>query len=153
VIDGEPAIVSCDLAIAADGRRSSLCGSSGLVSEDLGAPMDVLWFRLSRDPSRSVAQTGGSVRPGPFLAAIHRDSYWQCGYVIAKGSLHRLQSEGLDALKRNIVECAPFLQRSLDELRDWQDLKLLTVQVSRMPRWYRDGLLCIGDAAHAMSPV
>jgi 2-polyprenyl-6-methoxyphenol hydroxylase-like FAD-dependent oxidoreductase len=153
VIDGEPAIISCDLAIAADGRRSSLCGSAGLVSEHLGAPMDVLWFRLSRDPSQSGAQTGGYVRAGLFLVAINRDSYWQCGYVIAKGSLQRLQSEGLDALKRNIAECAPFLKGSLDGLRDWQDLKLLTVQVSRMPRWYREGLLCIGDAAHAMSPV
>jgi 2-polyprenyl-6-methoxyphenol hydroxylase-like FAD-dependent oxidoreductase len=153
VIDGKPAVVTCDLAIAADGRRSTVCSSAGLASEDLGAPMDVLWFRLSRNPSQSHAQTGGYVRPGLFLVAINRDSYWQCGYVIAKGSLQRLQSAGLDALRRNIAQCAPFLERSLDELRGWQDLKLLTVQVNRLPRWYRDGLLCIGDAAHAMSPV
>jgi 2-polyprenyl-6-methoxyphenol hydroxylase-like FAD-dependent oxidoreductase len=153
VIDGQPAIVSCDLVIAADGRQSSICKSAGLVGEDLGAPIDVLWFRLTRNPATSGAQTGGYVRPGLFLVAIDRDSYWQCAYVIPKGSLQQLQAEGLDALKRNIAECAPFLEGSLEELRDWEDLKLLTVQVNRMPCWYRDGLLCIGDAAHAMSPV
>jgi len=153
VIGGRPTTVTCDLAVAADGRHTTLRGSAGLDNVDIGAPMDVLWFRLSRDPSVTGAQTGGYVRPGLFLVAIDRGSYWQCGYVIPKGDLERLRAEGLDAFKRNIVGCAPFLQGALAELTDWQDLKLLTVQVSRMPRWYRDGLLCIGDAAHVMSPV
>jgi 2-polyprenyl-6-methoxyphenol hydroxylase-like FAD-dependent oxidoreductase len=153
VIDGRPTVVACDLAVAADGRHTTLRGSAGLDNVDLGAPMDVLWFRLSRSPSTTDAQTGGYVRPGLLLVAIDRGSYWQCGYVIPKGGLDQLQAAGLDALKRNIADCAPFLQDSLGELAGWKDLKLLTVQVSRMPRWYRDGLLCIGDAAHAMSPV
>ena len=153
VIEGRPVQISCDLAVAADGRDSTLRGSAGLDGEDLGAPMDVLWFRLSRDPEARGAQTGGYVRPGLFLVAIGRDTYWQCGYVIPKGSLERLQAGGLDALKRNIAECAPFLQDALAEVDDWSDLKLLTVQVNRLRQWHRDGLLCIGDAAHAMSPV
>jgi 2-polyprenyl-6-methoxyphenol hydroxylase-like FAD-dependent oxidoreductase len=153
VIEGRRATVDCDLVVAADGRHTTLRGSAKLESIDLGAPMDVLWFRLSRGPSAAGAQTGGYVRPGLMLVAINRDKYWQCGYVIPKGSLEKLRAAGLDELKRNVVACAPFLQPALAELKDWEDLKLLTVQVSRMPRWYRDGLLCIGDAAHAMSPV
>jgi 2-polyprenyl-6-methoxyphenol hydroxylase-like FAD-dependent oxidoreductase len=113
----------------------------------------VLWFRLSRDPLSDGAQTGGYVRRGLFLVTINRDTYWQCAYVIPKGSLEALRARGLEALKSSIAEAAPFLQDSLAELNGWDALKLLTVQVDRMPRWYRKGLLCIGDAAHAMSPV
>ena len=152
-IEGRPTTVECDLVVAADGRYSTVRDSAGLDSVDLGAPMDVLWFRLSRSRAAGNAQTGGYVRPGLFLVAIDRGSYWQCGYAIPKGGFERLQAAGLAVLKRNIADCAPFLQDSLDELVQWEDLKLLTVQVSRMPRWYREGLLCIGDAAHAMSPV
>jgi 2-polyprenyl-6-methoxyphenol hydroxylase-like FAD-dependent oxidoreductase len=152
-IEGRTTDIACDLAVAADGRHTTLRQSAGLASADLGVPMDVLWFRLSRDPSGDGAQTGGYIRPGLFLVAINRDSYWQCGYVIAKGSLERLRLAGLETLKRNVAACAPFLEDSLAELKDWEDLKLLTVQVSRMPCWHRQGLLCIGDAAHAMSPV
>jgi 2-polyprenyl-6-methoxyphenol hydroxylase-like FAD-dependent oxidoreductase len=151
--EGETEEIQCDLAVAADGRHSTLRESAGLAVEDLGAPMDVLWFRLSRDPSRADAETAGYVRRGLFLVAINRETYWQCGYIIAKGSLDDLRAAGLDALKAKVVECAPFLSDALPELKTWDDLKLLTVQVSRLPRWYRDGLLCIGDAAHAMSPV
>jgi len=145
--------ISCDLAVAADGRHTTLRESAGLAVEEAGAPIDVLWFRLTRDPSREDAQTGGYIRPGLFLVAINRDTYWQCGYVIPKGSLERLRAAGLDALKDHIHECVPVLGDALGELRDWDDLKLLTVQVNRLLRWYREGLLCIGDAAHAMSPV
>ncbi len=145
--------IECDLVVAADGRHTTVRESAGLATEDLGAPMDVLWFRLSRDPTRENAVTGGYIRPGLFLVAINRETYWQCGYVIGKGSAEKLRAAGLESLKAKIVECAPFLQPSLAELRDWEDLKLLSVQVSRMPRWYREGLVCIGDAAHAMSPV
>ena len=145
--------VNCDLVVAADGRDSTIRCSAGLASDNLGAPIDVLWFRLSRDPLADGAQTGGYVRRGLFLVTINRDTYWQCAYVIPKGSLDALHANGLDALKASIAEAAPFLQDSLPELRSWDDLKLLTVQVNRMPCWYREGLLCIGDAAHAMSPV
>jgi 2-polyprenyl-6-methoxyphenol hydroxylase-like FAD-dependent oxidoreductase len=145
--------IRCNLVVAADGRDSTIRESAGLASDNLGAPMDVLWFRLARDATRENAQTGGYIRRGLFLVAINRDTYWQCGYVIAKGTLEALRAAGLDALKAKIIEVAPFLKESLVEIRDWNDLKLLTVQVNRMPRWYRDGLLCIGDAAHAMSPV
>ena len=145
--------IGCDLAIGADGRDSTIRQSAGLVSENLGAPIDVLWFRLPRDPRSDGDQTGGYIRRGLFLVTINRDSYWQCAYVIAKGSLGVLREKGLDALKSNIAAAAPFLADSLAELRSWDDLKLLTVQVDRLPRWYRQGLLCIGDAAHAMSPV
>jgi 2-polyprenyl-6-methoxyphenol hydroxylase-like FAD-dependent oxidoreductase len=151
--DGEPVEIACSLAVAADGRHTTLRESAGLPLEDAGAPIDVLWFRLTRDPSKEDAQTGGYIRPGLFLVAINRDAYWQCAYVIPKGSLQNLRAAGLDALKANVRQCAPFLGAALDELRDWDDLKLLTVQVNRLLRWHRDGLLCIGDAAHAMSPV
>jgi 2-polyprenyl-6-methoxyphenol hydroxylase-like FAD-dependent oxidoreductase len=151
--DGQMLDIRCDLAVAADGRHTTLRESAGLANEELGAPIDVLWFRLTRDPSNGNAQTGGYIRRNLFLVAINRDSYWQCAYVIPKGSLDKLRAAGLDALKANVRECAPFLNDAVDELRAWEDLKLLTVQVSRLRRWYRDGLLCIGDAAHAMSPV
>ncbi|HZH06762.1 MAG TPA: FAD-dependent oxidoreductase, partial [Lautropia sp.] len=149
---GEAVEIHCELAVAADGRHTTLREAAGLAVEDLGAPMDVLWFRLPRAPG-DVAQTGGYVRRGLFLVAINRDTYWQCGYVIPKGSHEDLKAAGLDALKANVRECAPFLGDALAELQTWEDLKLLAVQVSRLPRWYRDGLVCIGDAAHPMSPV
>jgi len=150
---GDAVEIRCDLAVAADGRHTTLRESAGLAVEEAGAPIDVLWFRLARDPAREDAQTGGYIRPGLFLVAINRDTYWQCGYVIPKGSLERLRTAGLDALKADVRECAPFLGEALAELRSWDDLKLLTVQVNRLLRWHREGLLCIGDAAHAMSPV
>ena len=150
---GDAVEIRCDLAVAADGRHTTLRESAGLAVEEAGAPIDVLWFRLARDPAREDAQTGGYIRPGLFLVAINRDTYWQCGYVIPKGSLERLRTAGLDALKADVRECAPFLGEAVAELRSWDDLKLLTVQVNRLLRWHREGLLCIGDAAHAMSPV
>lgn len=142
-----------DLTVAADGRHSTLRASAGLTSEDLGAPIDVLWFRLPRDPARDRSQTGGFIRPGAMLVTLNRDDYWQCAFVIPKGSLERLQTQGIDAFRDRIAGVAPFLAPAVASLSGWDDVKLLSVQVSRMPRWYRDGLLCIGDAAHAMSPV
>ena len=151
--DGSAFDVNGDLLVAADGRDSTIRKSAGLASEDLGAPMDVLWFRLPRDAQRDAGQTGGYVRRGLFLVTLNRGTYWQCAYVIPKGSLEGLKARGLDALKSAIGEVVPVLRQSLAELRVWDDLKLLTVQVSRMRRWYREGLVCIGDAAHAMSPI
>ena len=154
VVDGDRPCIGCDLVVAADGRHTTMGESAGLGIEDLGAPMDVLWFRLPRDPPRQARRPAATFGRGLFLVTINRDSYWQCGYVIAKGSLECATGSGPGcAQSARSWNAAPFLQDSLATCKDWEDLKLLTVQVSRMPRWYRDGLLCIGDAAHAMSPV
>ena len=145
--------VHADLVVAADGRHTTLRESAGLSSDDLGAPIDVLWFRLARDPAHDPAMTGGYMRPGAMLVTLNRDTYWQCAYVIPKDSFAGLQAAGLEAFRQRVQAIAPFLAGALQALAGWDDIKLLSVQVSRMPRWYRDGLLCIGDAAHAMSPV
>ena len=145
--------IHADLVVAADGRHTALRGSAGLPSDDLGAPIDVLWFRLTRDPLHDRSQTGGYIRPGALLVTLNRETYWQCAYVIPKGSLEALRATGLDAFRARVEAIAPFLAAALPALTSWDDIKLLSVQVSRMPRWYREGFLCIGDAAHAMSPV
>jgi 2-polyprenyl-6-methoxyphenol hydroxylase-like FAD-dependent oxidoreductase len=145
--------VHADLVVAADGRHSSLRGSAGLISEDLGAPIDVLWFRLARDPAQDRSQTGGIIAPGALLVTLNRDTYWQCAYVIPKGSFESVKAGGIASFRARLQDMAPFLAAALPELDDWNEVSLLSVQVSRLPRWYRDGLLCIGDAAHAMSPV
>jgi 2-polyprenyl-6-methoxyphenol hydroxylase-like FAD-dependent oxidoreductase len=149
---GRRSAVRADLVVAADGRHTTLRGSAGLASEDLGAPIDVLWFRLARKPG-DPSRTGGSIRPGAMLVTLNRDSYWQCAYVIPKGSLEGLQAQGIAAFREKIVHVAPFLAQAVPGLANWDDVKLLSVQISRMPRWWREGFLCIGDAAHAMSPV
>jgi 2-polyprenyl-6-methoxyphenol hydroxylase-like FAD-dependent oxidoreductase len=145
--------IHADLVVAADGRHTTLRESAGLASEDLAAPIDVLWFRLPRDRADPRSQTGGSIRPGALLVTLNRGDYWQCAYVIPKGSLATLQAAGIDAFRDRVVQIAPFLAVGGATLVDWEQVKLLSVQISRMPRWWRDGLLCIGDAAHAMSPV
>ncbi len=145
--------VHADLVVAADGRHTTLRGSGGLASDDLGAPIDVLWFRLARDRLHDRSQTGGYIRPGAMLVTLNRDEYWQCAYVIPKGTLPALRAEGIEAFRARVAAVAPFLGAALPALAGWDDVKLLSVQISRMPRWYRSGLLCIGDAAHAMSPV
>jgi len=145
--------IHADLVVAADGRHTTLRGSAGLASEDLGAPIDVLWFRMPRDAARDPSRTGGTIRPGAMLVTLNRDDYWQCAFVIPKGRLEALQAQGIEAFRARVCEIAPFLTAAAEALASWEDVKLLSVQISRMPRWYRDGLLCIGDAAHAMSPV
>jgi len=145
--------VRADLVVAADGRHTTLRESAGLTSDDLGAPIDVLWFRLPRDRLHDRSQTGGTIRPGAMLVTLNREDYWQCAYVIPKGTLPALQAQGIEAFRAQVGSVAPFLALALATLAGWDDVKLLSVQISRMPRWYRDGLLCIGDAAHAMSPV
>ena len=142
-----------ELVVAADGRHTTLRASAGLASDDLGAPIDALWFRLARDPARDRSQTGGYIRPGALLVTLNRGTYWQCAYVIPKGSFEALQAAGIAAFRDRVEAIAPFLAAALPTLAGCDDVSLLSVQVSRMPRWYRDGLLCIGDAAHAMSPV
>jgi 2-polyprenyl-6-methoxyphenol hydroxylase-like FAD-dependent oxidoreductase len=144
--------IRADLVVGTDGRHSTTRREAGLAVEELGAPMDVLWFRLSRrrdDPKEPL----GLFRAGHILVLIDRGEHWQCGYVIPKGSIEKLKQSGLPAVRHSVAEIAPFTADRTAEIRSWDDLKLLTVAVDRLRRWHRLGLLCIGDAAHAMSPV
>ena len=147
-----PLAIRADLTVAADGRSSDLRRLAGFSVKELGAPMDVLWFRLSRRDS-DVAQTFGQVGRGRFAVMLNRGDYWQCAYVIPKGTLASLQQAGLDAFKAGLAELLPAVADRVDEIRSFDDLKLLSVAVDRLDSWWRSGLLCIGDAAHAMSPI
>jgi len=147
-----PLEVRADLVIGADGRHSVVRARAGLSVEELGAPMDVLWFRLSRRPS-DPADPVGRFESGRIFIMLNRGEYWQCGFVIAKGTRPQLEAQGLEAFRECVATLAPFAAERVRELQDWNSIKLLTVQVDRLRRWFRDGLLCIGDAAHAMSPV
>jgi 2-polyprenyl-6-methoxyphenol hydroxylase-like FAD-dependent oxidoreductase len=144
--------VRCDLVVGADGRSSLVRQKAGLRVQDLGAPMDVLWMRLSRRPSDGQ-QTAGYVSDGRILVLLDRGDYWQCALVIPKGQFEQLQREPILLLRQQVEKMVPFLSDRLEELGSWQDVHLLTVRVDRLEEWYRYGLLCIGDAAHAMSPI
>lgn len=144
--------IRADLVVGADGRTSITRECAGLTVQDVGAPMDVLWMRISRldtDPAQSL----GRLRAGGFLVMLNRGDYWQCGFLIPKGQLEEYKSAGLPAFRKSVAELAPFLSDRVDELKTWDVIKLLTVKVDRLRTWYKQGLLCIGDAAHAMSPV
>ena len=144
--------IRAQLVVGCDGRHSTVREKAGLKSDDYGAPMDVLWFRMSRKPSDST-DTFGHIEAGMLMVMLDRGDYWQCAYVIPKGGIERVKSEGLEAFRGRIVEMSPFLADRVSELQSWDDVKLLSVTVDRLRRWWRPGLICIGDAAHAMSPI
>jgi 2-polyprenyl-6-methoxyphenol hydroxylase-like FAD-dependent oxidoreductase len=147
-----PLEVRAQLVIGADGRRSVVREQAGLQVENLGSPIDVLWMRISRKASDPV-QTLGHVDSGRILVQIQRGDYWQCAFVIPKGGFDAMCERGLPAFREEIARLSPYLRERVGELKTWGDIKLLTVTVDRLKQWYRQGLLCIGDAAHAMSPI
>ncbi|MDH4301529.1 MAG: FAD-dependent oxidoreductase [Nitrospira sp.] len=147
-----PLEVRTTLVVGADGRHSIVRKRAGFSVEEFGAPMDVLWFRLSRKPG-DPADPMGRFDTGRIFIMLNRGDYWQCGFVIAKGSLGELRAQGLPLFRESVAKLAPFVSDRVQELQDWEPIKLLTVQVDRLRQWYKPGLLCIGDAAHAMSPV
>src|SRR5919199_5684598 len=140
------------LTVAADGRSSPFREQAGLKMVRTSPPIDVLWFRLSRQEG-DPEDTFGYAGKGRFMAVINRGEYWQIAYVIRKGEYQSVRAGGLEAFRRSVGEAIPEFSTRTGELRDWDDVKLLTVQADRLRRWHRPGLLCIGDAAHAMSPV
>jgi 2-polyprenyl-6-methoxyphenol hydroxylase-like FAD-dependent oxidoreductase len=144
--------IRAHLTIGADGRHSVVRERAGLEVIDLGAPMDVMWMRISRRPG-DPGQTFGHIDRGKMLVLLNRESYWQCAFVIPKGAAGEIRERGLASFREEVASLAPFLRGRVGELQDWKDISLLTVAVDRLSRWSRAGLLCIGDAAHAMSPI
>ena len=147
-----PLEVRADLVIGCDGRSSTVRKAAGLMVRDLGSPIDALWFRLSKQ-SDDPKQVLGRLSRDKMLVTIDRDSYWQCAFVIRKGGIEQVHANGLEAFKRQVADGAHFLANRVDELKSFDDVKLLSVAVDRLTKWCKPGLLCIGDAAHAMSPV
>ena len=144
--------VRADLVVGADGRSSIVREKAALKVQEFGAPMDVLWFRLRRT-AEDPATTMGRFAAGRIFIALNRGDYWQCGYVIAKGQFEEMRRQDFAMFRAAIVKLAPYVEDTVQELRGWDDVKLLTVRVDRLLEWFRPGLLCIGDSAHAMSPV
>jgi len=144
--------IRADLVVGADGRHSVVRERAGLAVINRGAPIDVLWMRLSKR-SGDPAQTGGRLNYGRLLVMLDRGDYWQCAFVIRKGGFDAMRERGIEGFRDEILRIAPFLRDRVAELREWDDIKLLTVTVDRLERWWRPGLLCIGDCAHAMSPI
>ncbi len=144
--------IDSTIVLGADGRHSRVRELAGLKVKDYGVPIDVLWFRLPRiagDTSQALAR----FLPGSIMIMLNRDDYWQCGYVIQKGRFDVIKREGLAEFHKKISSNAPFITDRINKINDWEEIKLLTVKIDRLEQWYMPGLLCIGDSAHAMSPV
>ncbi|MBR1196398.1 FAD-dependent oxidoreductase [Bradyrhizobium sp. AUGA SZCCT0240] len=144
--------IEADLTIACDGRHSLVRERAGLATEEIGAPMDVLWFRAGKTANETES-VFARVEPGRMMVTFDRGDYWQCAYIIAKGQYDAVKARGLPALLDDVARVAPILKSGLADVKSWNDVKLLTVAINRLTRWTRPGLLCIGDAAHAMSPM
>jgi 2-polyprenyl-6-methoxyphenol hydroxylase-like FAD-dependent oxidoreductase len=144
--------VKADLIVGCDGRHSTLRREAGLKSDDFGAPMDVLWFRVSRKEG-DPAEAFGRIDAGAMMVMLDRGDYWQCAYLIPKGGYERVKGRGLEAFRSSVCALSPFLMDRMTQVRSFEDVKLLTVAVDLLRQWWRPGLLLIGDAAHAMSPV
>ncbi|HEY1882851.1 MAG TPA: FAD-dependent oxidoreductase [Candidatus Cybelea sp.] len=149
--DGELQI-DAKLVVGADGRHSTVRALAGLTVDNLGAPMDVLWMRISKSPSDPTAALGRLIT-GHLMVTLDRGDYWQVAYIIAKGSYDALKSKGIEALQESIVEVAPFFSDRVTEIDDWSKVSMLEVRIDRLEHWHKPGLLCIGDSAHAMSPI
>jgi 2-polyprenyl-6-methoxyphenol hydroxylase-like FAD-dependent oxidoreductase len=147
-----PVEIRADLTIGCDGRHSVVRERAGLEVEEIGAPMDVLWFRAGRQANETESLFA-RIGTGEMLVTFDRGDYWQCAYVIAKGQYDAVKARGLDAFRSDVIGMAPILASGMSDVKTWDDVKPLTVAINRLKRWTRPGLLCIGDAAHAMSPV
>jgi 2-polyprenyl-6-methoxyphenol hydroxylase-like FAD-dependent oxidoreductase len=147
-----PVQIGADLVVACDGRHSTMRQSARLSMQEFGVPIDVLWFRITRQPN-DPDQVLGNINYGKALILINRGDYFQAGLIIRKGTLEQIKAKGLDAFRHDIAQIAPYLRDRVGEIEDWDQIKLLTVQINRLRRWHLPGLLCIGDAAHAMSPA
>jgi 2-polyprenyl-6-methoxyphenol hydroxylase-like FAD-dependent oxidoreductase len=144
--------IAAHLTVACDGRHSVLREKAGLKVKDLGAPLDVFWFRLSHK-APDGEETGAFVDGGGMLVSLYRNTYWQNAHVISKGAAETIRADGLPAFRERIAKLAPMFADRMDEITSWDDVKLLSVRVDKLEQWWREGLLCIGDAAHAMSPM